>query len=249
MNALGIIPARYGSSRFPGKPLVDIGEMSLIERVYRQAQQATSLQKVVVATDDERIRQHVNSFGGHAEMTRSDHATGTDRCVEIAGQFPEFDYVVNIQGDEPFLAPEQIDEVLQPLLFQSAARIATLAKVISKAEDIFNPNVVKVVLNKMGQAMYFSRSPIPFLRDIPQGQWPGKVNFYKHIGLYAFHRETLLEISSLPPGYYEQAESLEQLRWLAAGFAIAAAVTDKETIGIDTPEDLERALAYLKGRS
>jgi 3-deoxy-manno-octulosonate cytidylyltransferase (CMP-KDO synthetase) len=246
MNALGIIPARYSSSRFPGKPLADVGGMSLVERVYRQAQQATCLQKVVVATDDYRILQHVNDFGGFAEMTRTDHATGTDRCVEIAAKFTDFDYVVNIQGDEPFIAPEQIDEVLQPLLFQSGARIATLAKMISRAEDIFNPNVVKVVLNKLGQAMYFSRSPIPFLRDVPQDQWPGRVNFYKHIGLYAFHRDTLLEISSLPQGYYEQAESLEQLRWLASGFPIAVAVTDKETLGIDTPADLQRALAFME---
>ncbi len=246
MSALGVIPARFASTRFPGKPLVDVAGMSLIERVYRRAAEAGVLQKVVVATDDTRILNHVRQFGGEALMTRSDHATGTDRCVEVAAQFPEYDYVVNIQGDEPFIAPEQIEEVLQPLLFQSAARIATLAKAITRHEDILNPNVVKVVLNKQGHAMYFSRSPIPFVREIPSPAWPGKFTFYKHIGLYAFHRDTLLDISNLPPGYYEQAESLEQLRWLASGYPIAVTFTDCETIGIDTPEDLEKALQHLK---
>ncbi len=246
MSMLGVIPARFASTRFPGKPLVDVGGMSLIERVYRRAAEAGVLQKVVVATDDTRILNHVRQFGGEALMTRSDHATGTERCVEVAAQFPQYDYVVNIQGDEPFIAPEQIEEVVQPLLFQSAARIATLAKAIARPEDIFNPNTVKVVLNKQGHAMYFSRSPIPFLRDIPSEDWPGKFTFYKHIGLYAFHRDTLMEISNLPSGYYEQAESLEQLRWLASGYPIAVTVTDRETIGIDTPEDLEKALQHLK---
>ncbi len=242
MSILGIIPARYASSRFPGKPLVDIGGMSLIERVYRQAVQASSLAEVVVATDDMRIYDHVREFGGQVHMTRTDHASGTDRCAEVASYFQEFDYIVNIQGDEPFIAPEQIDAAVQPLLFQSEARIATLAKAITLREDIFNPNVVKVVMNKHGQAMYFSRSPIPYLRGLPENDWPGHVTFYKHIGLYAFRRDTLIEVTALPPGYYEQAEALEQLRWLVAGYAIAVTLTDRETIGVDTPEDVEKAL-------
>lgn len=246
MSALGIIPARYASTRFPGKPLADIGGMSLIERVYRQAVQAPALRDVVVATDDARIFDHVHQFGGQAFMTRADHASGTDRCAEVASYFQEYDYVVNIQGDEPFIAPEQIQAAVQPLLFQSDARIATLAKAIEHREDIFNANVVKVVINKHGQAMYFSRSPIPHLRGLPPEAWPGQVTFYKHIGLYAFHRAALLEVTQLPPGYYEQAEALEQLRWLAAGYAIAVTITAQETLGVDTPEDLMKARQFLK---
>lgn len=246
MSALCIIPARYGSSRFPGKPLADVGGQSLIRRVYRQAVQAACAGEVIVATDDERILKHVLDFGGKAVMTRADHASGTDRCAEATALFPDFDIVVNVQGDEPFIAPEQIDAVVHPLLLQPETRISTLAKAIAQREDIFNPNVVKVVMDKSGRAMYFSRSPIPHLRGLPQSEWPGAVAFYKHIGLYAFRRETLLELTSLPPGFYEQAESLEQLRWLAAGYPIAVALTDKETIGVDTPEDVGKALDFLR---
>lgn len=241
MKAIGIIPARYASSRFPGKPLVDIGGQSLVERTWRQASKAVQLSEVVVATDDERIFEHVTAFGGKAVMTRQEHPSGTDRCAEAAALFPDFDIVVNIQGDEPFIAPEQIDAVLHPLLMHSEIAVATLAKAIEHRDEIFNPNVVKVVMDKHGRAMYFSRSPIPYLRNIPQEEWPGIHFFYKHIGLYAFRREALLELTALPPGVYEQAESLEQLRWLSAGYFIAVTLTDRETMGIDTPEDVERA--------
>jgi len=245
MSTIGIIPARYASSRFPGKPLADIGGQSLIERVYRQALQAACLQEVIVATDDERILQHVMAFGGKAVMTRSDHPSGTDRCAEAAGHFSDADIVVNIQGDEPFIVPEQIEAAVQPLLLQSNLGISTLAKAIQSREDILNPNVVKVVMNKLGHAMYFSRSPIPYLRNLAQEDWPGNTTFYKHIGLYAFRRETLLKLTSLPPGYYEQAESLEQLRWLAAGYPIAVALTDRETLGVDTPQDAQKARDFI----
>lgn len=242
MKIAGIIPARYASTRFPGKPLADIGGQSLIERVYRQALQSSCIQEVVVATDDERILRHVLDFGGRAVMTRSDHASGTDRCAEVAQTLAGFDIVVNIQGDEPFIRPEQIEEALEPLLHSSDAGIATLAKKTASHEEIFNPNVVKVVFNERGRALYFSRSPIPYLRGLPESEWPGNIDFYKHIGLYAFRREVLLELTRLPMSAHEQAESLEQLRWLDAGYAIAVAITPYETIGVDTPQDVERAL-------
>lgn len=242
MKIAGIIPARYASTRFPGKPLADIGGQSLIERVYRQVRQTTCIQEVVVATDDERILRHVLDFGGQAVMTRSDHASGTDRCAEVAEALSGFDIVVNIQGDEPFIRPEQIEAALVPLLHSSDAGIATLAKKMDRREDIFNPNVVKVVFNERGRALYFSRSPIPYLRGIPEAEWPGDIDFYKHIGLYAFRREVLSELTRLPMSAHERAESLEQLRWLDAGYAIAVSVTPFETIGVDTPEDVARAL-------
>ncbi|MBE2206626.1 MAG: 3-deoxy-manno-octulosonate cytidylyltransferase [Saprospiraceae bacterium] len=242
MKIAGIIPARYASTRFPGKPLADIGGQSLIERVYRQVRKTTCIQEVVVATDDERILRHVLDFGGQAVMTRSDHASGTDRCAEVAEALSGFDIVVNIQGDEPFIRPEQIEAALVPLLHSSDAGIATLAKKMDRREDVFNPNVVKVVFNERGRALYFSRSPIPYLRGIPEAEWPGDIDFYKHIGLYAFRREVLSELTRLPMSAHERAESLEQLRWLDAGYAIAVSVTPFETIGVDTPEDVARAL-------
>lgn len=243
MKIAGIIPARYASTRFPGKPLADIGGRSLIERVYRQVQQTACIQEVVVATDDERILRHVLDFGGQAVMTRPDHASGTDRCAEVAEALSGFDIMVNIQGDEPFIRPEQIEAALKPLLVSSGAGIATLARRMDRREDIFNPNVVKVVFSEHGRALYFSRSPIPYLRGVPEAEWPGTVAFYKHIGLYAFRRDVLTALTKLPMSAHEQAESLEQLRWLDAGYAIAVTVTPYETIGVDTPEDVARALS------
>ncbi len=245
MKVLGIIPSRYGATRFPGKPLADIGGKTMVERVYTQAVQASCMTDVIVATEDERIIQHVQGFGGKAMMTRTDHQTGTDRCAEVARMVKGYDIVVNIQGDEPFILPEQIDAAVQPLLDGRLTDISTLAKPIEQADDIFNPNIVKVVLDRKNCAMYFSRSPIPHLRGIPQDEWFGRVVFYKHIGLYAFRSETIQEVTSLPPGIYEQAESLEQLRWLANGYPIAVGMTDKETMGIDVPEDIEKAKSFL----
>lgn len=246
MKVLGIIPSRYGATRFPGKPLADIGGMTMVERVYRQAVQASCMTEVIVATEDDRIIQHVQGFGGKAMMTRADHQTGTDRCAEVARMVAGYDIVVNIQGDEPFILPEQIDAAVQPLLDGQLTDISTLAKPIENRDDIFNPNIVKVVLDKRNCAMYFSRSPIPHLRSIPEQDWFGRIVFYKHIGLYAFRSETIQQVTALPPGIYEQAESLEQLRWLANGYPIAVGMTDKETIGIDVPEDIEKAKAFLK---
>jgi 3-deoxy-manno-octulosonate cytidylyltransferase (CMP-KDO synthetase) len=220
--------------------LVDIGGQSLIQRVYRQAEQATCLTRVVVATDDQRIYDHVRAFGGAVVMTADTHLSGTDRCAEVAAMMAGDDIVVNIQGDEPLIDPGQLSLLVQPLLMQQDVGIATLAKALHDEADIHNPNIVKVVLNKLGHAMYFSRSPIPYLRDVPPTAWAAQPLFFKHIGLYAFRSSVLQTITAIPPGVYERAESLEQLRWLASGHAIAVSITDQESVGVDTPEDLEK---------
>ncbi len=240
-NSLGIIPARFASSRFPGKPLVEISGKTMIRRVYEQASKS-GLAEVVVATDDERIFTHVKDFGGHAVMTSQDHTSGTDRCAEVAAlpQYADFEIIVNIQGDEPFIQPSQIDLAVDVLMKNKNYPIATLAKQIEQSEAIFNPTVVKVVFGENGQALYFSRSPVPFLRNVPEAEWLVQGRFFKHIGLYAFRREALLAVAVLPPGQLERAESLEQLRWLENGYAIGIALTAFETIGIDVPEDILR---------
>lgn len=243
MKIIGIIPARFASTRFPGKPLADIAGKTLIQRVYEQAVQAQRLTEVIVATDDERILQHVHSFGGKAAMTLASHRSGTDRCAELAAQIPTAEAILNIQGDEPFIEPAQID--LAAALLEAGRPISTLAKRIGREEDLHNPNVVKVVWNQQHEALYFSRSPIPHMRGLPPGQWIDHGDFYKHIGLYGFRRETLLELAVLPISHYEQMESLEQLRWLEAGYPIAVGITEQETIGVDTPEDLEKARAMV----
>lgn len=240
MTILGVIPARFASTRFPGKPLVDIGGKSMIRRVYEQALLSERLTNVVVATDDERIFEHVRMFGGTVRMTRSDHPSGTDRCAEVADHFPEADYVVNIQGDEPFIQPQQIDLLVDTLLRQQHLSIATLAKKIEQQEALDNPNIVKVVCSRAGQALYFSRFPIPFLRGVDPENRLSQHTFYKHIGLYGFQLKTLRQLTALAPTPLEHAESLEQLRWLEHGFRIAVQITEMETRGIDTPEDLER---------
>lgn len=214
----------------------------MIQRVYEQVQQVPLINEVMVATDDERIFQHVQAFGGGVQMTVSTHLSGTDRCAELAAQLPEYDVVINIQGDEPFITPRQIELVVRPLLENAEIAISTLAKAIHSEQELFNPNVVKVVFNSLHKALYFSRSTIPFLRSVPQQQWLQHPVFYKHIGLYGFQRMALLELAQLPPGRLEQLESLEQLRWLEAGFDIAVSLTEEESTGIDTPEDLERLL-------
>ncbi|MFN0015425.1 MAG: 3-deoxy-manno-octulosonate cytidylyltransferase [Saprospiraceae bacterium] len=240
---LGIIPARWASTRFPGKPLTMIAGKSMIQRVCEQAGSATLLDQVVVATDDERIREHVLAFGGTALMTRPDHPSGTDRCAEVAAQFPQAKIVLNIQGDEPFVQPEQIDLLAKTLLKQPRFSIATLAKKIDQPEMLNNPNAVKVVFSQKHGAIYFSRHPVPFVRDALPENWLEGQAFYKHIGLYAYRRNTLLRIARLQPTPLERAESLEQLRWLENGLRIAVAITDLETIGIDTPEDLQKVLS------
>jgi 3-deoxy-manno-octulosonate cytidylyltransferase (CMP-KDO synthetase) len=240
MKTLGIIPARYASTRFPGKPLIDIHGKTMIQRVYEQAAQAQLLQKIVVATDDSRIFDTVKIFGGEVMMTSDAHPSGTDRCAEVLKQYPDFDAVVNIQGDEPFIQPAQIDKTISVLLKNKQIGIATLAKKIVDAAFLHNPNVVKVVFDTKLRALYFSRHAIPFVRGVHEKDWLEQQYFYKHIGLYAFRAKTLLKIAALPPSFLEKSESLEQLRWLENGFKIGVALTDLETIGIDTPEDWKR---------
>lgn len=238
-NILGVIPARYASTRFPGKPLVNIGGKSMVQRVYQQAQQCPELAHVVVATDDERIFKHVQDFGGQVVLTSPNHPSGTDRVFEALQQQDQaYDYVVNIQGDEPFIQPEQI--TLLACLLEDSVQLATLVKEVHHDTELFNPNVVKVVMSRKGQALYFSRAAIPFQRGIEQAQWLQHHTYYKHIGLYGYSAQALEEITRLPPSGLETAESLEQLRWLENGYRIYATVTPYETHGIDTPQDLER---------
>lgn len=247
MKFLGIIPARYASTRFPGKPLADIGGKMMIQRVYEQV--ASCLDDVWVATDDERIATAVRSFGGKVVLTSDQHRSGTDRCLEAAQAVGSgFDVVINIQGDEPFIQPSQIQALKDCFLLDSDTRLATLVKPFSandSTEALFNPNSPKVVLNLRGEAMYFSRSVIPHFRGAEPEQWLQQKTFYKHIGIYAYAMQTLAEIAALPQSPLELTESLEQLRWLENGYVIKTAVTDIENLAVDTPEDLERIRQYL----
>ena len=237
MDAIGIIPARYASTRFPGKPLVDIHGKSMIRRVYEQAKQA-NLAEVLVATDDARIFAHVEGFGGKAVMTASHHQSGTDRCFEAYKLHDvPFECIINIQGDEPFIQPEQIDLVVS-LFANPQTQLGTLIKKITAAEELFNVNAPKVVINQAKEALYFSRQPIPYCRNVPNDIWHQQHTYYKHIGIYGYRADILEQITQLPPSALELAESLEQLRWLENGFHIATALTEFETVGIDTPEDL-----------
>ena len=239
MKILGIIPSRYASSRFPGKPLVDIAGKSMIQRVYQQASLSKSLSEVVVATDDERIYSHVQNFGGKVMMTSDTHSTGTERCAEIVEKMAgEWDLVINIQGDEPFISPDQIDNVASAFE-DSNIHIATLAKRISQLAELESPHVVKVIFSISGMAIYFSRFPIPFLRNVEKNQEVLQTqHFYKHIGLYAYRPEMLKKIIQLAPSSLESAESLEQLRWIENGLGIKVELTNLDSFGIDTPEDL-----------
>ena len=248
MNVVAVIPSRYASSRFPGKPLATIGGMSMLERVYRQASTVNLLKEVIVATDDQRIFQHVESFGGTVRMTSDQHLSGTDRCAEIAEQLTDVDCIINIQGDEPFLQPRQIELLITQLEQLKGQGVATLAKLITEEADLFNPSVVKVTMTKNQRALYFSRNVIPYCRGVKDENYLKSCNFYKHIGIYGFYRSTLLALSKLPPSQLELAESLEQLRWLENGYPIQVGLTDMETIGIDTPADLEMAEEWLKNR-
>ena len=245
MKVLCIIPARYGSTRFPGKPLVDIAGKSMIQRVYEQAMKSHLLEKVVVATDHEDIMAEVSRFGGHARMTSLHHNNGTERCLEVLQQESlHYDYVLNIQGDEPFTSAAQINALVN--LLDGETQLGSLYKKISDPSLIFNPNIVKVVLDSHYQALYFSREPIPHLRGVDKNEWHTKFDYLKHVGLYAYRADILPQIVKLPAGTLEVKESLEQLRWLEHGFKIKLAETETESIGIDTPEDVERALAFLK---
>ncbi|MCX2450248.1 3-deoxy-manno-octulosonate cytidylyltransferase [Pedobacter sp. PLR] len=241
MKVLGVIPARFASTRFPGKPLVDIQGKSMIRRVYEQAQKAKGLDKVVVATDDERIAEELKSFGAEYIMTGAEHQSGTDRCAEVARQLPGFDVLINIQGDEPFINPAQID-LLVSCFTDPEVQLATLIKQIHTQAELFNHNLPKVVLNTRKEAVYFSRQTIPYLRNTEKENWLQAHLFYKHIGIYGYTASVLEEITQLPPSSLEIAESLEQLRWVENGYAIQTRVTDIETIAIDTPEDLKKIL-------
>ena len=245
MKILGIIPARYQSSRFPGKPLMMIGDKSMIERVYGQVLKTNCINDVVVATDDIRIYNHVLTFGGQVQMTRVDHESGTSRCVEIAEELNEYDIYVNIQGDEPFIQPTQIEKLVGVFIENEHSEIATLTKKINDYDSLSNDNIVKVVISQNKKALYFSRSPIPFIRDIPFRSWLKEGVFYKHVGMYGFRREVLINLKSVNKGIYHKLEKLEQLQWLENGWSIYVAETEDESIGIDTPEDLEKAIKLL----
>jgi 3-deoxy-manno-octulosonate cytidylyltransferase (CMP-KDO synthetase) len=239
MKILGIIPARFASSRFPGKPLVQIHGKSMIQRVYEQAVKASGLTEIVVATDDERIAAEVRSFGGQYVITSQEHLSGTDRCAEVAAALPEFDIVVNIQGDEPYIDPLQIN-LLASCFEDPKVELATLIKEIHTETELFNNNIPKVLVNSVGEAIYFSRQTIPYVRNAAPEEWLNVHKFYKHIGIYGYSRKALLAITQLPPSSLELAESLEQLRWIENNFRIQTRVTGIETVAIDTPEDLER---------
>ncbi len=246
MKFIGIIPARYESSRYPGKPLADMAGKPMIQRVYEQVKLA--LDEVWVATDDERIRETVDSFGGKSIMTSTAHRSGTDRCNEAYSKIgKDFDVIINVQGDEPFIQPRQI-EVLMNCFDSRDVQLATLVKPFKKEDGfdaLFNPNSPKVVLNKKSEAIYFSRSIIPYIRDEHHTEWLDKHIFYKHIGMYAYRVDVLKEITELKQSTLELAESLEQLRWIENGYKIKVGFTDIETIGIDTPEDMQKALKLL----
>ena len=249
MKFIGIIPARYASTRFPGKPLADMNGKPMIQRVYEQVKDV--LDSVCVATDDIRIENAVKAFGGQVVMTSDQHRSGTDRCYEAYQKIGEgYDVIVNIQGDEPFIHPEQI-QTIKTCFADANTQIATLVKPFRSDDDfestLFNPNSPKVVLNKNNEAMYFSRSIIPYIRK-KYTEWLPSHTFYKHIGLYAYRAQVLKEITQLPQSALELAESLEQLRWLENGYKIKVGITEQETIGIDTPEDMEKALAFLANR-
>lgn len=246
LTFVGIIPARYASTRFPGKPLAMLGDMPMIEHVYRRVSQV--LNEVWVATDDARIADVVKGFGGNVVMTSADHRSGTDRCreaYELCGS--NADVIINIQGDEPFIDPIQLEQI-KACFADSATQIATLVRPFPPTgsfELLANPNSPKVVMDEDGFAIMFSRSVIPYLRGVPTEDWPGRFGYHTHIGMYAYRSEVLAEITRLPQSPLEIAESLEQLRWLQNGFRIKTGVSECPTIGIDTPEDLDAAIRYL----
>ena len=247
LSFIGIIPARYASTRFPGKPLAMLGGMTMIERVYRQVSKA--LDRVVVATDDDRIMAAVEAFGGKAVMTSTEHRSGTDRCQEAylkngGGE----DVIINIQGDEPFIQPDQLQAIMA-CFDDEGTDIATLVRPFAPNRpysELENPNSPKVVLDSQMRARYFSRSVIPYIRGREREEWPKATQYYTHVGMYAYSANVLAEITRLPQSPLELAESLEQLRWLENGYTIKAGITNTATIGIDTPEDLQRAEEYLR---
>ena len=240
-----IIPARYASTRFPGKPLADIGGKTMIQRVYEQTAKAVG--RVMVATDDERIRTEVERFGGEVVMTSATHRSGTDRIAEAFRKqcgATAHTVVINVQGDEPFIQPAQIRRLMD-CFADGGVQIATLVKPVASYAELFNPNHVKVVRDLTGRAIYFSRWPIPYLRNVPEDIWHERHRYFKHISIYAYRADILEQLTALPPSPLETAESLEQNRWIENGYVIHTAETDSEGLSIDTPEDLKAVLAQL----
>jgi 3-deoxy-manno-octulosonate cytidylyltransferase (CMP-KDO synthetase) len=243
---LGIIPARYASTRFPGKPLIDIQGKTMIQRVYEQAKRSGHLAKVVVATDDQRIFDHVKSFGGEVVMTKPDHPSGTDRCYEaLSNTKGNFKYVINIQGDEPFIDPSQID-TLAALLKDEKTELATLMIPVTSYEVLFDMGEVKIVMNDKMEALYFSREVIPYLKGENKKEWHKHFQYYRHVGMYAYRVDVLGQLTQLQPSSLEKAESLEQLRWLENGFKIRLAITNHDSHCIDRPEDVDKVLKMMK---
>jgi 3-deoxy-manno-octulosonate cytidylyltransferase (CMP-KDO synthetase) len=241
-NVLAIIPARFGSSRLPGKPLASIAGKPMIQHVVERVRRAQLVKSILVATDDERIERAVEGFGGHAILTRPDHRTGTDRVAEVAAHV-DAEIYVNIQGDEPLIDPDTVDAVVSAMLEDESVQIATPCTAITQPNEIMDPNIVKVARDFDGNGLYFSRAPIPWVRDT---KTTVAARHWKHIGLYAFRRETLLEFPTLPPGELEHIEQLEQLRWLENGFRIRTVETDYGAVSVDVPADIERVEKLLR---
>jgi 3-deoxy-manno-octulosonate cytidylyltransferase (CMP-KDO synthetase) len=251
IRSLGVVPARYGAQRFPGKPLAMIAGKTLVQRVYEQAAKAKRLDKVIVATEDTRILEAVEAFGGDAMLTSPDCATGTDRVAEVARAY-DCEWVLNIQGDEPLMRPEMIDQLVEGMQSDSKCVMGTLARKLESAANLDNPNVVKVALAQNGNALYFSRSRVPFVRDARSGdspEWLKLAKFYKHLGIYAFRRDFLLRFVQLPQSELEKTEKLEQLRALENGFSIKVLVTPHDSIGVDRPEDVELVEEILRAQA
>ncbi len=246
---VAVIPARYASTRLPGKPLADIAGMPMIRHVVERVSKATRVQAVFVATDDERIAAVVAGFGGHAIMTPQNLRSGTDRVAFAAQSLPHAEIIVNVQGDEPLISPGMIDEAIAPLTGDSTIDAGTLVKPLTDPGDLLDPGIVKVVLDREGNCLYFSRSPIPHLRDRPPGEWIGRHQYYKHIGLYVFRRAFLLRFAALPQTPLERAECLEQLRILEHGYRIRAAITLHDSTPVDTPADLEKVRTLIRERA
>jgi 3-deoxy-manno-octulosonate cytidylyltransferase (CMP-KDO synthetase) len=244
MKILGVIPSRYASSRFPGKPLIDLAGKSMIQRVYEGAIQCPSLDNVIVATDDSRIFEHVEGFGGNVIMTSDQHESGTDRCGEVLSKFSDYDVIVNIQGDEPLVNCDQIDQLIKAFKLEKV-EIATLSIAVNEVSELFNPNRIKVVSDANGNALYFSRHALPFGANMSQEHWMDKFPYMRHIGLYAYRSQTLRKLVKLKPCTLERQESLEQLRWMYYGYKIHVVVTEIETPNIDTPEDVKQVVAML----
>lgn len=247
MNILGIIPARYGSTRFEGKPLALINGKMMIQRVYEQSKKAAMLTDVVVATDDRRIFDAVTGFGGRAVMTSPDHKSGTDRCREVIGKIgADYEAVINIQGDEPYINPQQINQIAE-LISDSDTQIASLCKPIRDIDELLSHNAVKVVMDKNGKALYFSRYTIPFQRnESDTGKWMQLSTYYRHVGIYAYKTSVLKEISELPQSVLEKSESLEQLRWLENGYSVRMGVTEFESFSVDVPDDIRKIESVFK---